>query len=114
MVEKTAAAGDACRVVLVSCPVEAADLLARALVEARQAACVNVVPGMQSVYRWRGQVESAAEALLLIKTTVAAWPRLQQAVRALHPYEVPEIIALDPVAGWPDYLHWVAECVHVD
>lgn len=103
-----------CQVVLVSCPEADAERIARALVETRRAACVNVLPGMRSVYRWQGEVETAAESLLLIKTTASAYPALEQAVRGLHPYEVPEILAFNPFAGLIDYLAWVDECVRAD
>lgn len=103
-----------CRVVLVSCPEADAGRIAQALVEARQAACVNALPGMRSVYRWQGKVETAAESLLLIKTTAAAYPALEQAVRELHPYELPEILAFNPANGLAGYLAWVNECVRVD
>ena len=100
-----------CRVVLVSCPEADAGRLARTLVENRRAACVNVLPGMRSVYRWRGKVETATESLLLIKTTAAAYPALEQDVRGLHPYELPEILAFTPSDGLAGYLEWVDECV---
>ncbi|MFV1995906.1 MAG: divalent-cation tolerance protein CutA, partial [Verrucomicrobiales bacterium] len=59
------------------------------------AACVNIVPGVESIYRWDGKIENENEALALIKTSAEVWPRLEQELRELHPYEVPEIIALD-------------------
>lgn len=95
--------------VLTNCPDEAtANALALAIVEARLAACVNVLPRVQSVYRWQGAVESASEIPLLIKSTADRYPTLEAAIRAGHPYEVPEIIALPITAGWPAYLDWVA------
>ena len=87
---------------------EEARALARALVEERLAACVNQVP-IESVYRWQGQVEEAAEVLLVMKTRRATLDALAARVRALHSYSVPEIIALPLVAGSPPYLQWVAE-----
>lgn len=95
-------------VVYVTAPVAEAPRLARALVEARLAACVNVVPEVRSVYRWEGAVHDEAEALLVIKTTHAGLPALQDGVRRLHSYSTPEIIALPVVAGDPAYLAWVA------
>lgn len=83
--------------------------LARALVEQRLAACVNMLPGVQSIYRWNGAVEEAAEVTLLIKTTAARYDALEQAIRALHPYELPEVIALPVSAGLPAYLDWIAQ-----
>jgi periplasmic divalent cation tolerance protein len=87
---------------------DAALTLARALVEQRLAACVNVMPECTSVYRWKGAIESAAETPVLIKTPASRYAALEQAVRRLHPYELPEIVALPVDAGLPDYLAWVA------
>lgn len=102
------AAGD-CLLVLCNCPDAAtADALAAALVEARLAACVNVLAPCRSVYRWQGAVERAEEVPLLIKTTAAAYPALESALRAAHPYDVPEIVAVPMVRGLPDYLAWLA------
>jgi periplasmic divalent cation tolerance protein len=86
-----------------------ARLLARALVEQRLAACVNMLPAVQSVYRWNDVVEEAAEVTLLIKTTTARYDELEQAIRALHPYELPEVIAVPVSAGSPAYLAWIAQ-----
>ena len=96
--------------VLTNCPdEEAANAIALAVVEARLAACVNILPRVQSIYRWQGRIESATEIPLLIKSTAASYPALEQAVRTLHPYEIPEIVALPITAGLPAYLNWVAE-----
>jgi periplasmic divalent cation tolerance protein len=95
--------------VLVTCPPAAADALARALVERKLAACVNRIDGVRSVYRWRGAVESAEECLLLAKTTRARYPQLEAAVRAQHPYELPEIVAVSLTCGLPAYLQWLAQ-----
>ena len=96
--------------VLTNCPdEEAANTIALAIVEARLAACVNILPRVQSIYHWQGRVESATEIPLLIKSTAASYPALQEAIRALHPYEIPEIIALPIGHGLPAYLNWVAE-----
>ena len=86
---------------------EAASRLASALVERRVAACVNVLGECNSVYRWQGKIESATEVPVLIKTTQRAYPALEQAIRALHPYELPEIIAVPLSGGLPEYLQWV-------
>jgi len=83
--------------------------LARALVERRLAACVNVLAGCTSVYRWHGDVEEAAEVPVLLKTRAARYPELEAAIRELHPYELPEIVAVPVVRGLPEYLDWVAE-----
>ena len=78
-----------------------------ALVERQVAACVNLLPGVESIYRWEGKVERAGEVLALIKT--ARYPDLEAALRELHPYDVPEILALPVAAGLPAYLAWLAE-----
>jgi len=88
---------------------ESARILAHALVERRLAACVNMLPGVQSVYRWRDAIEEEAEVTLLIKTTAGRYGDLEQAVRDLHPYELPEIIALPIGVGLPGYLDWIAQ-----
>lgn len=84
-----------------------AEALAKALVSARLAACVNVLAPCRSVYRWQGEVESAQEVPLLIKTTATRYAALEAAIRARHPYELPEIIAVPIAHGLPDYLNWV-------
>ncbi len=87
---------------------EAAGQLARRLIEERLAACVNQFAPCASTYRWQDRVETETEVPLLIKTTKAAYPRLEQLIRAAHPYELPEIIAVPVTAGLPDYLDWVS------
>ena len=97
------------RLVITNCPdEETANRIALAVVEAKLAACVNILPRVQSIYRWQGVVESAVEVPLLIKTTAAAYPALEAAIRESHPYDVPEIIALPITAGLPAYLNWLA------
>ncbi len=86
---------------------EQAEQLARALVERRLAACVNVVNELCSVYRWQGEVQREAEKLLLIKTTRALFPRVRDALRELHSYEVPEVLMLPILDGDTDYLRWL-------
>ena len=96
-------------VVLVTAPsAEQAAALARALVEARLAACGNVVPGLRSIYRWEGQVRDEPEALLVLKTTRDRLEALRERVLALHPYDVPEVLALPVEAGSAAYLAWLA------
>jgi periplasmic divalent cation tolerance protein len=85
-----------------------AQSLARVLVESRLAACVNLMPGVQSFYRWQGAIEQANEVTLLIKTTRRHYVQLQQAIISHHPYEVPEVIAMPVTDGHPAYLRWVA------
>ncbi len=97
------------RVVLVTVPTaEQAAGLARALVEERLAACGSVVPGLRSVFRWQGEVRDEAEALLVLKTTRARLEALRARVLALHPYDVPEVLALPVEAGSAAYLAWLA------
>ena len=86
---------------------EKADQMALQLVEKRLAACVSVQSACHSVYRWHGAVESADEIPLLIKTTDACYAEVEEAIRAAHPYETPEIIAVPLTDGLPDYLAWV-------
>ena len=81
--------------------------IAQTLVDRQLAACVNVLPGLSSVYRWQGQTETAREELLLIKTRQAVYPELEAAILALHPYELPEVIAVPIAAGLPAYLAWI-------
>ena len=91
-----------------SCPDAAsAEAIARALVAERLAACVNQVPGLRSTYRWQGQLEQASEVLLLIKTTSDRLDAMTARLRDLHPYELPELIAVEVRAGLPAYLDWV-------
>lgn len=95
--------------IITNCPdEEVANAIALALVEEKLAACVNLLPRVQSVYRWQGAVESASEIPLLIKTTAACYPALETRIRDLHPYEVPEIIAVPITHGLPAYLNWLA------
>ena len=94
---------------LTNCPdEESANTIALALVEERLAACVNILPRVQSVYRWQGAVESATEIPLFIKSTATNYPALEAAIRNRHPYQVPEIIALPVERGLPAYLDWIA------
>jgi len=93
-----------------TCPDEAtAATIASALVEERLAACASVQPGVASVYRWQGRVEQAREALLLAKTTPARLDALVARIQALHPYELPEILAVEAVGGSAAYLGWIAD-----
>jgi periplasmic divalent cation tolerance protein len=86
-----------------------AEVLGQSVVEERLAACANVVPGLTSIYRWEGKLCRDREVLVIMKTRRPRFQTLARRVRALHPYSVPEIIALPVVAGSPAYLQWVAE-----
>ena len=97
-------------IVLSTCPVgEVAESLARFLVESHLAACVNILPGLTSIYPWEGNIESGTEALLLIKTERSVYQRLETELRERHPYQLPEIIAIDIEQGLPDYLNWISQ-----
>ena len=95
-------------VVLTTCAVESdAERMARALVDGRLAACVNVVPGMRSFYHWKGETQSSEEFLLIVKTSRDLFEALRAEMERLHPYELPELLALPVVAGADDYLSWL-------
>lgn len=87
---------------------EEADRIARTLVEARLAACVNIVPGLSSVYEWKGQVEVSSELLLVIKTSRGLLDEVRAAIERLHSYELPEVLAVPIVDGSEAYLDWFA------
>lgn len=95
-------------VVLVTAPPKKADGLARGLVSARLAACVNVVPGLVSHYRWEGKVRRDRESLLVIKTRAALLKKVETWVKKHHPYTVPEVLALPVTGGSREYLSWLA------
>ena len=99
------------RVALTTCPPDRAEALARALVE-RGAACVNILPGVRSIYRWQGEVHDDAEALLVVKVAAARAEELRSALPGLHPYELPEWVVLAPDAPLtsPAYAAWVRAC----
>jgi periplasmic divalent cation tolerance protein len=100
------------RLVLTTCgSPEEARRIAQELVERRLAACVNIVPQIESVYRWKGEVETAPEWLLVIKTTADAFERLRDAIGKLHSYDVPECIAIVVEDGNAAYLEWIANSV---
>jgi periplasmic divalent cation tolerance protein len=97
------------RVALSTAPdADTAARIARVLVEERLAACVNLIPAVRSIYRWQGRIEDEAEVLLVIKTRIERVEALAARLRALHPYELPELVALPVAAGLAPYLDWVA------
>ena len=96
------------QLVLCACPDEDTAInIAENIVAQRLAACVNVLPGVYSVYHWQDNVESAKENILLIKTTEKKYASLEKVLKSLHPYEVPEIIAVEISSGLPEYLKWI-------
>jgi len=96
------------RLILCTCPnTQVAEQLATSLVEQRLAACINIVPGLTSIYRWQGKLEKGTEVLLLIKSTREHYSAVESAIRQQHPYELPEIIAVTLDEGSPDYLRWI-------
>lgn len=103
-----AVAQDSVLIVMTNAPDRAtAEAIARAAVEARVAACVNIMSPCTSIYRWQGAVETAEEVPVFMKTTTARYAELEALVRKLHPYELPEIVAVPPAHGLPAYFDWV-------
>jgi len=88
---------------------ESARAAAESLVNERLAACANLLPAVESIYRWEGAVEKSAEILMLIKTTIGCYPELERRIQELHSYEVPEVLAFRAADGLPAYLRWVEE-----
>jgi periplasmic divalent cation tolerance protein len=86
---------------------EEAHKIAKLLVNERKAACVNIVPGVDSLFRWKGKIDSARESLLLVKTRASLFPEIISLVKETHSYEVPEIIALPIIGGSEEYLKWL-------
>jgi len=109
LVNDVSGAGGEVVVVLTNLPdLATARKLAQLLVEQRLAACVNVLAQCSSVYRWRGAIETATEVPVLIKTVASRYPHVEAAIRANHPYELPEIVSVPVMAGLSEYLDWVA------
>jgi periplasmic divalent cation tolerance protein len=103
------------RIILSTCGSEdEARKIAQHLVEQRLAACVNIIPQIESVYRWQGKLESSREWLLLIKTNADQFPAVRDAVRAMHSYELPECIAINIEDGSAEYLRWLESSVRAD
>ncbi|MBL1262527.1 divalent-cation tolerance protein CutA [Candidatus Methylomicrobium oryzae] len=103
------------QLILCTCPDrETAEKIAHRLVESRLAACVNILPGLTSIYTWENRLETAEEHLLLIKTAGGRYPDVEQSIREQHPYDLPEIIALPIARGLPGYLNWIDACVSTD
>lgn len=98
-------------VCLITTPIDEAHSIARAIVEARLAACVNIVPSIESVYWWDGAVQEDNEALLIVKTTRAAETSLLELLREVHPYDVFELVSLDIESGNAPYLEWIRAAI---
>lgn len=90
---------------------ETARRIVRTLIEERLIACGNLIPAVESIYTWKGAVETSAEVFAVLKTESWRYPGVEQRLRELHPYEVPECIALRVADGLPDYLRWITESV---
>ncbi|MDZ4263591.1 MAG: divalent-cation tolerance protein CutA [Pseudomonadota bacterium] len=96
------------QIILSTCPdIASARTIATAVVEQGLAACVNIVPGVESIYQWQGAIEQSNELLLIIKTQTECYAALEQMILTLHPYELPEIIAVPLTTGLPAYLSWI-------
>lgn len=90
---------------------ETARRIGQTLVEERLAACANLIPGVESIYRWEGKLERSGEVVALFKTTEAGLADFEARIKALHPYEVPELLVFRPESGLPAYLRWVEDLV---
>lgn len=98
-----------------TCPnLETAEAIAKHLVGENLAACVNILPGVDSVYQWQGQIETAREHLLLIKSPQSRYDAIEAAIKATHPYQLPEIIAVAIERGSAEYLKWIDSCLSTD
>jgi periplasmic divalent cation tolerance protein len=106
-------AKDAIVVFMTAASGEEAERIAEMLVEARLAACVQILPEMKSVYRWQGKIERQAEVLLIAKTTRLKFPELERRVRTSHSFEIPEIVAIPVIAGSAPYLQWLLSVTNV-
>jgi len=104
---------DTQQLILNTCPDnETAESIATLLVDKALAACVNILPGIRSIYHWQGERHSDAEVLLLIKASASAYPAIETAIRENHPYQLPEIIAIRIDTGLPEYLAWIQQQSH--
>ena len=100
------------RLVITTCPsTTLAEQIARTLLDRQCAACVNILPGVRSIYRWQGKIADDNEVILLVKTIETCLPQVQQCIRELHTYDIPEMIALPIVNGFTPYLNWITESV---
>lgn len=103
---------DQYQLVLCTCPdQDSAQTIAEHLIDQKLAACVNILPGIKSIYSWQGKRESAQELLLVIKTTKTVYDTIEKTITRLHPYELPEIIAVNIENGNAGYLNWISDCI---
>lgn len=100
------------QMILCTCPdAGTANAIARHLVTAKLAACINILPSVTSIYEWQGKIETAQEQLLLIKSCQSHYAMIEAEIKRLHPYELPEVIAITIERGLPDYLKWINSCL---
>lgn len=98
-------------ITLCTCPdKDTAEKVARLLVEENLAACVNILPNIKSIYSWQGQIETAEEHLLIIKSPLGSYQAIENAILSQHPYELPEIIAIPIEHGFSEYINWIHSC----
>ncbi len=98
-----------------TCPdLETAERIAEQLIRRQLAACINILPGLRSIYTWQGEIETAQEHLLLIKSPQARYAAIETAIKTLHPYQLPEIIAVAIERGSSEYLKWIDSCLPTD
>lgn len=103
------------QIIYCTCPNAAvAEAIASRLVSDKLAACVNILPGVRSIYQWQGEIESAEEHLLLIKSRTSRYDAIESLIQTLHPYQVPEIVAVAVERGAADYLKWIDSCILPD
>lgn len=100
------------QLILTTCPdYECASVIAEQLIDAQLSACVNILPGITSIYQWKNEIQSEQEHLLIAKTSANLYQQVEQCILAQHPYELPEIIAIPLENGLADYLNWVHSCL---
>jgi len=100
------------QIILCTCPDQkTAEDISSHLVSHKLAACVNIIAGVTSIYEWQGQIEKSQEQLLLIKSHIDKYVAIEDKIKSLHPYELPEIIAVPIERGHPDYLQWINTCL---
>ncbi len=103
------------QLILCTCPDQkSAETIAKQLVSQRLVACVNIMPSLTSIYQWQGEIETAQEHLLIIKSQQKQFTAIETAIKAIHPYQVPEIIAVAIEQGSAEYLNWIDSCLRTD